>query len=110
MDEIALEAQEKMNQVSQLNEQIKGETQQENVMAAQEEFMNSNAYDEIYEFYDNYIIAKRDDNLLILDQSDEVIKEIPLEGYRYDSYRSGYYKDAEKEGFHLFLDNNIDMY
>ena len=28
------EAQEKMNQVSQLNEQIKGETQQENVMAA----------------------------------------------------------------------------
>ncbi len=70
----------------------------------------SSAYDEIYEFYDNYIIAKRDDNLLILDQSDEVIKEIPLDGYKYDSYRSGYYKDTLKEGFHLFLDNNIDMY
>ena len=69
----------------------------------------SSAYDEIFDFVDNYVIARLNDDLLIVDHNDEIIKEIPLNGYNFDNYRSGYYTVDNKEGFHLFLDNNIDM-
>ena len=70
----------------------------------------SKLYDEIYDFINGYVIAKKDDNLLILSELDETIKEIPLEGYKFDNYRSGYYTTDNKEGFHLFLENDSDIY
>ncbi len=74
-----------------------------------EMIVQSNVYDEIYDIINGYIIAEKDNNLLIINQLDEIIKEIPLEEYNFDNYRSGYYKADNKEGFHLFLDNNFNV-
>ena len=69
--------------------------------------LSSKTYDEIYDFVYGYIIAKAEDKLLIINQSDEVIKEIPLDGYNYDNYRS-YYDTLDKNGFHLFFNNDLE--
>ena len=68
----------------------------------------SNEYDEIYEFMNGYVFARSNDNLLIMDFDEEIIKTIPLNGYNYDNYRSGYYETNNKLGFHLFLNKDED--
>lgn len=68
----------------------------------------SNEYDEIYEFMNGYVFARGNDNLLIMDFDEEIIKTIPLNGYNYDNYRSGYYETNNKLGFHLFLNKDED--
>ena len=74
-------------------------------------FVSKN-YDEIYEFLNGYVLARQEDNLLILNQNDEIIKYIPMRGYQYDSYRS-YYETKNKEGLYIYLakDNQgIEVY
>ena len=69
--------------------------------------VSSKTYDEIYDFMNGYVIAKQSDSLLIISQLDEVIKEIPLDGYNYDNYKS-YYDIDGKNGFHFFFEKDLD--
>ncbi len=70
----------------------------------------SKEYDMIYDFINGFIIAELNNNLLIVDCDDNVVKSIHLNGNSYDSLRSGYYNEADNylEGIYLYIGNELN--
>ncbi len=75
-----------------------------------ETIMISEEYDDIYDIIRGLVIAKRDDKLLIINSSCEVLKEIDLNGMEYDHIRSGYNNESidYEEGLYLYIGNDLN--
>lgn len=64
--------------------------------------LTSKVYDNILDFIEGYVIAKQEDNLLILNQNDEIVKYIAMRNLDYDNYHSHYEID-DREGLDIYL-------